>query len=200
MTKIKQRENLADECFYERKFPDLRYVSQTDDNMAAHAEDVDSTCICFQSPPSSFFPPVNPAFIAPLPLDRTVNETENVTFTCTAAGIPAPTISFYRGATLLDGAGPEEPNPRVTLEDPTGFMTYMIPENGEEVLQVSRTLTISNTMDGDSGNYSCRAGSTPTPDEDEVFFQLVVQSKFFEAPGLYLLHLYVAHLYKLHAQ
>ena len=131
--------------------------------------------------PPPFLPPVNPAFIAPFPLDQTVNDTENATFTCTAAGIPAPTISFYRGATLLDGAGPEEPNPRVTLEDPTGSMTYIIPENGEEVLQVSRTLTVSNTMDGDSGNYSCRAGSTPTPDEDEVFFQLVVQSKFFRS-------------------
>ena len=82
------------------------------------------------------------------------------------------------GATLLDGMGSVEPNPRVILADPTDPIAYMRPMDGEEVLQVSRTLTISNTMNGDSGNYSCRATSDPIPDEDEVFFQLDVQSKF----------------------
>ena len=80
-----------------------------------------------------------------------VNETENVTFICTAAGIPAPTISFYRGATLLDGIGTEKPNTRVILEDPTAPVPYAIPENGEELLQVSRTLLTSTG----TGMVSC---------------------------------------------
>ena len=124
-----------------------------------------------------FLPPVNPMFIDPMPDDQTVNETESVAFTCTAAGIPAPTITFYMGSTLLDGVGTAEPNPRVTLGDHSTPISFM--DNGEEIMQVNRTLTINNTMDADSGSYECRANTAFTPVEDQVFFELVVQSKLF---------------------
>ncbi len=105
----------------------------------------------------------------------TYNETDNVTFTCTAVGIPAPDILFFRGALRLNGTGMEAPNPRVLLENPTSPVVNS--DSGEDLLQVSRTLVITDTEDGDSGNYSCQTVSDSMLEVDTVTFELLVQGQ-----------------------
>ena len=100
--------------------------------------------------------------------DYTVNETEAVTFECSATGIPPTTITWYRDGVLLSGD-------RVTLSNPTVMdFTRM----DDEIVQiVTRTLILNSTEDGDSGNYTCNA--TNTAGEDSEQFELVVQSEFY---------------------
>ena len=103
-------------------------------------------------------------------LDYTVNETEAVTFECSATGIPPPTITWYRDGVLLSGN-------RVTLSNPT-VMSFT--RMDDEIVQiVTRTLILENTNDGDSGNYTCNATNTAGEDLEE--FELVVQSEFYIA-------------------
>ncbi len=63
----------------------------------------------------------------------TVEEGQSVTFTCTAAGDPAPQITWYRGANQITDAL----LPRVTLTE--------------------STLTISSISLSDEDYYTCRA-------------------------------------------
>ena len=93
--------------------------------------------------PTFLFPPDNSI--------KTVNETDSVTFVCVVAGIPAPSISFYRNGTLLN----QSTDQRITLADnsePQEFQTA----NGM-VFRVSRNLTLNNTTDADYGTYTCVA-------------------------------------------
>ena len=73
-------------------------------------------------------------------------------FQCTATGIPAPEISWYRNSNSSQIFN-EEADLRVSLSD--AVMTVL--SNG--MIQVSRNLTLSDTVD-DSGNYSCQANNT----------------------------------------
>ena len=50
-------------------------------------------------------------------------------------------------------------------------------DDGEIIFEVTRTLTLDMTEDGDSGTYECRASNDATPGEDRRTFELVVQSK-----------------------
>ena len=102
--------------------------------------------------------------------DYTVNEMEAVTFECSATGIPPPTITWYRDGVLLSGD-------RVTLINQT-LMDFTRMDN-ENVQMVTRMLTLANTNDGDSGNYTCNATNTAGEDLEE--FELVVQSEFYIA-------------------
>ena len=78
-----------------------------------------------------------------------VNETNSVTFVCSATGIPTPLIQWYRGDLLLNGTGPginTRVNVTSTEDTPLG-----------ELGTVMSTLTISDTIGSDTANYTCVA-------------------------------------------
>ena len=75
-----------------------------------------------------------------------VNQTNPVTFVCTATGIPAPTIQWYRGSMLLNGT-----NSRITVNDTASSMPV------GDVASVGSSLTIDSTLGSDSGTYRCVA-------------------------------------------
>ncbi len=50
--------------------------------------------------------------------------------------------------------------------------------SGEFLLEVSRTLIITDTEDGDSGNYSCQTVSDPRLEVNTVTFDLLVQGQY----------------------
>ena len=100
-----------------------------------------------------------------------VNETFAVTFMCNATGIPPPTIQWYRDQTLLSGTmGSDlELNSRVVVDEPT------IESSLGEVSSVSRSLTVMNAMDGDTGTYRCEATNEAMGGIDMENFELFVQ-------------------------
>ena len=108
------------------------------------------------------------------PLDNTftytVNEADPVTFTCSATGIPPPEITWMRNGVPFS-------NTRVTLSNPT--MPELYSTDGGNIYFVSRNLTLANTMDADSGTYTCVASNgnavTPTVTQD---FELIVQGMY----------------------
>ena len=108
------------------------------------------------------------------PLDGqvyTVNETDPVTFTCSATGIPPPKITWMRNGAPFDGS-----NTRVTLTDPTVPELYST--NGGDVFLVSRNLTLDNTMDADTGTYTCVASNGNAMNQTDMQnFQLIVKGK-----------------------
>ena len=93
-------------------------------------------------------------------------------FMCTATGIPAPTLSWSRGGSLLNTAH----DSRITVGDHSDPSTVEI--DGEILYEVTRNLTLDNTMEGDSGTYTCLAenGNAVMPSVAQDF-ELVVQSK-----------------------
>ena len=66
---------------------------------------------------------------------------------------------------------------RVMLSDPS--MQEFYPTDGGEIFLVSRSLTLDNTMDADTGTYTCVAsngnGVQPRVEQE---FQLFVQGKY----------------------
>ena len=104
-------------------------------------------------------------------MNYTVNMTDTVTFQCVATGIPAPSITWFRNGTELSNT-----DPRVTLNNPSDPVT-VLDGAGDNILQVTRTLSLSMSEDVDSGSYECRASNDATPGEDRESFELVVQSK-----------------------
>ena len=72
-------------------------------------------------------------------------EASPVVFQCTATGIPTPSITWYRNGTVLSSIS----DPRITVGSPSQQLL------SSGVYQVTQTLTITNTADSDSGNYSC---------------------------------------------
>ena len=105
-------------------------------------------------------------------MNYTVNLTDTATFQCVATGIPAPSITWFRNGTELNSTT----DPRVTLNNPSDAVT-VADGAGENILQVTRTLSLSMSVDEDSGSYECRASNDATPGEDRESFELVVQSK-----------------------
>ena len=68
-------------------------------------------------------------------------------FQCTATGIPAPEISWYRNGTVLNSST----DARVTLSEASVSMV------AGSAYEVDRTLTLDNATDSDSGIYTCQA-------------------------------------------
>ena len=112
-----------------------------------------------------------------------VNETDDIMFFCNATGLPAPTVWFTRnGATLMIGDGMG----RIDVDN--AFMEGSSMDEQDSIqldsgtFLVSINVTIANTIDGDSGNYSCEASSTVallnTTLRDSHTFQLIVQSEY----------------------
>ena len=98
----------------------------------------------------------------------TVNETEPVTFVCTATGIPAPDIEF--NFTTIES--------RVQVNDHSDPIEVAKMSDGEIVYQVTRTAVIDSTVDSDSGVYECIAtNDVPERAMDIVRFELIVKGK-----------------------
>ena len=76
--------------------------------------------------------------------------TANFPISCTAVGIPPPNITWS------DPSGMRLPNDRIILEDHT--TPQLMADDGFTFLyHVTRNLLITNTSDGDTGNYTCIA-------------------------------------------
>ena len=107
------------------------------------------------------------------PLDSsftyTVNEFHPVIFTCLATGYPPPVLSWYRNGVPFNY---DQTNTRITLSDPTIPEPYS--SNGGDIFLVSRNLTLDNTVDTDSGVYTCQASNgitvNPIVEQDFQFF------------------------------
>ena len=99
----------------------------------------------------------------------TVNETYPVTFTCSATGIPPPNITWMRNGVVLD----ESVNSRISLSNPSD--AEMVQTAHGNIFSVSCSLTISNTMDSDSGTYTCVASNAAANVTHD--FELVVQGQ-----------------------
>ena len=78
----------------------------------------------------------------------------------------------------------DQSNTRVTLSDPT--MPVVFSTSGGNIYFVSRNLTLDNTMDADSGTYTCVAsnGNAVTP-TDTQNFELFVRGEGY--PSLLVL-------------
>ena len=75
---------------------------------------------------------------------------QNVSFNCTADGIPMPTIVWRKNGQLLI---PNNKRNIAQLSNSTGFRSNTIPG----VVQVTSILTITDLTGSDNGSYSCRA-------------------------------------------
>ena len=80
----------------------------------------------------------------------TVNESNSVTFSCRAAGIPPPEISWTRNGTEFSSVT----DPRVTLYDPEVTPPG---DMNNTTYEITRTLTLNTTVVADSGTYTCIA-------------------------------------------
>ena len=107
-------------------------------------------------------------------MNYTVDLDDTATFQCVATGIPAPTITWFRGGVELNAS-----DSQVIFNapsDPTMVMSTSI--TGEMVYQVNRTLTLSMSRKEDSGTYQCRATNAAMPGMDTMDFELILQSEF----------------------
>ena len=115
---------------------------------------------------------VIPVIIAP-PAGSTftVNETEDITIECSAIGIPAPAIFF---STVINIILNNTVDSRISLSNTTEPMEY-VRDDGEIVQQVYRSMTLSDSEDGDSDEYLCVAAS-PAVGTTQLRVSFVVQS------------------------
>ena len=96
-----------------------------------------------------------------MPLENTIlsfDESTDGTFTCSATGIPVPTITFY----IVFANGSRVPlssisEPRLTISMPNQTDDYQLSGNRGVAPLVSRTLMLAGFEDDDSGIYSCEA-------------------------------------------
>lgn len=90
----------------------------------------------------------------------TVNENSSISFTCVAAGLPQPSVTWYRNGTIINDT-------RFVQLPITVKLLYVL------VYQVTSTLNLTMAVDEDSDtNYSCRANNTVGNSSDT--FQLDV--------------------------
>ena len=97
-------------------------------------------------------------------MNYTVNESEPVTFECTATGIPVPDIWFNFSSITS----------RVQVGVPSSPIEVTRMSDGEMVYQVTRTAVITSTVDSDSGVYECIATIDITGTHS-AHFELIVQ-------------------------
>ena len=86
-----------------------------------------------------------------------MNEGQNMTFSCSALGVPAPSLSWRRDGVELS---PSSDSRVVLLPEVTTQVDYMGP-----VYRTTRMLTFTNVMDNDTRNstgdmYQCVAVNT----------------------------------------
>ena len=105
-------------------------------------------------------------------MNYTVNEGNSVTFECTATGIPAPEITWLRNGAELNSTSDN----RVVLGNASNPVDFVRMDDGEVISQVTRSLTLTDTLDDDSAaNYTCVASNAAMPGVGMMDFELVVQ-------------------------
>ncbi|KAL5487215.1 hypothetical protein EMCRGX_G019791 [Ephydatia muelleri] len=106
---------------------------------------------------ANLFVHVEPQVIFPPPLYNYIaNQTSNVTFVCSAIGIPPPVIQWYP---------PFGPGSSVALQlPPTPFNT---PDG--DVWQVNASLTVIDIQQRDTGVYTCLAANGVRPNASQNF-------------------------------
>ena len=110
-----------------------------------------------------------------------VNRSDDISISCSARGIPSPSIRFLRGGVELNRTGGEsgvgtDLASRIQLGDESSSV-FM----DDGTFMVSRMLTIFDVAEDDAGNFTCEASSM-IPElglslNDSRTFELVVQSK-----------------------
>ena len=93
-----------------------------------------------------------------------VDEGNSVIFECTATGVPAPEVTWLKDGVELNSTS----DPRITFGAASDPM-----DDRETVLEVTRNLTLANTVDEDSGSYVCMATNMAGNDNDT--FEVIVQ-------------------------
>ena len=110
------------------------------------------------------------------------NMTEDFFMTCSASGIPSPSIFFFRGnESLNDTNGQSGMGMDFTSRVQLGEISMpVLMDDG--TLLVTRSLTLTNAVDEDSGNLTCQATNTiielNETRMDMVMFELIVQGKY----------------------
>ena len=118
-------------------------------------------------------PEIVSVYQEPSQTNYSVDAGNTIVFYCSATGIPAPFITWFRSRIELNTVT----NPRVTVNDPSHPISSIDGE-GEITSLVSRTLSLAMSEYEDYGSYECRANNVATPGEHGVFFNLIVQSNF----------------------
>ena len=94
---------------------------------------------------------------------------------CNATGIPAPEIQWTRSSVILN------PEDNTTFPQRLELSSPAVDRPERSVASVTRTLTISNTLEIDADNYSCVATNDAAVGRDEDVFRLLVQGNINEA-------------------
>ncbi len=113
-----------------------------------------------------------PQIITPA-INFTVNEENPVTFNCSASGIPAPTISWFR--VDQSGSTTSITDARFSISPSQVDNNYELSDSRGTGFLVTSQLTVSTTQDEDSGQYQCQAENDVGNITRE--FELIVQSK-----------------------
>ncbi len=112
----------------------------------------------------------------------TVNEDDPVTFNCSASGIPAPRISWFR--VYRNESATNINDTRFSISQSQVDDNYELPDGRGTGFLVTSQLAISITQDEDSGQYQCLAENDVGNTTRE--FELVVQSKYSPLMAVYL--------------
>ena len=113
-----------------------------------------------------------PQIITPA-INFTVNEDNSVTFNCSASGIPAPNISWFR--VDQNGSTTDITDARFSISPSQVNDNYELSDSRGTGFLVTSQLTVLTTQDEDSGKYQCQAENDVGNTTRE--FELVVQSK-----------------------
>ena len=105
---------------------------------------------------------VSVAQVITLPL--MVTRTEELQLTCTAEGFPLPSITWTHNGTDIDAA--VSSNIAITEDTSMG-------------IELTSTLTVTNTSISDSGDYTCRADSSEFPAVTSDTVLVLIQGQKF---------------------
>ena len=100
------------------------------------------------------------------PMNSTVNETDEVEYTCVAVGLPAPSFIWRT---------PQQLN--LIVQDNLNINNTETPSDG--AILVRSVLRFGSIQDTDANLYTCTASNTPrdTIQTDFASFQVTVQSE-----------------------
>ena len=111
------------------------------------------------------------------------NEQTDISFTCTASGSPAPTISFMYEGMPLNRTDGRPMSLGGALMDRVMVGSEMASLNSSTGLyMVSQSLTLFDAVDEDSGNFICSANADIPGTGmriDSVIFNLTVYGKLY---------------------
>ena len=112
-----------------------------------------------------------PAAITDSGIDSSVsvNETADISLSCTTRGVPAPTITWSH-----DGVNLSVTENRIIISSPMEST-----DNSTGFIDVTSTLTVTNSMRSDANNYTCVASNTVqgATRQDQRTFTLTVNCK-----------------------